>query len=416
MVRSSGWARSMALAVALCATACSGNYEDSEPDVATETSGIWNGVNLTASELNASGLVAIYHPRPPDFPNFYPRPCSGVIVRSVGGRSTVLTARHCVTTNGSISGPLVDPSVLRLTPTLSPGPALPDPPPDAVTPSYVMDKMDALQDIAVVFVPADWSSIANNRLGLYVGDPDRLISQQFTAYGYGISEPDPYCGSTHNTVGAGIASSGAFFTVTEGHLTNGQPAEYAHTALSTAGQALYCGDSGGPDELVNAAGRVVLGVHSTGATTSGPVYSTAFDLGLQNRLSGLFLRPGNAGPEAMLGEDPATGNVVMIPQGGEPLTTLVYDSSTKQLWLNGRCVSAISSFWPPSIAWLATCNTSQPTQLWNVNPNGQIVNPITGKCLSNNLSTGVMLAACVLTINGRPVRPSSTLWTFRAQP
>jgi hypothetical protein len=137
---------------------------------------------------------------------------------------------------------------------------------------------------------------------------------------------------------------------------------------------------------------------------------------MQNRLSGLYMRPANAGAEAMLGEDQATGNVVIIPSGGAPQTTLVYDSVAQQIWLNGRCVSAISSFWPPSIAWLAWCNTSEPTQLWTVYPNGQVVNPITGKCLSYNPSTGVLLASCVVTINGRTFRPSSTLWTFRAQP
>jgi hypothetical protein len=409
----------LSFAVALSATACSGDFGDleGEGETATETAGIWNGIDIGASELNTSGLVAVYHPKFPDFPNFYPRPCSGVIVRSVGGMSTVLTARHCVTTNNHIDGPLVPASALRLTPTLSPGPALPDPPPYAIPAAFVMDKMDSLQDIAVVYVQTDWSSIANNRIGLYVGNPTRLVSNTFTAYGYGINDADGGCGVNHSTVGAGTARSGAYFSVTAGYVAwDGQPASYAHTALSSAGQALYCGDSGGPDELVNAAGRVLLGVHSTGATTEGPVYSTAIDLGMQNRLSGLYMRPANAGAEAMLGEDQATGNVVIIPSGGAPQTTLVYDSVAQQIWLNGRCVSAISSFWPPSIAWLAWCNTSEPTQLWTVYPNGQVVNPITGKCLSYNPSTGVLLASCVVTINGRTFRPSSTLWTFRAQP
>lgn len=401
----------IAMAIAMGATAC--GFEGETSDAATESLGIYDGVNLSASELNASGLVAVYHPKLPDFPNFFPRPCSGVIVRSEGGLSTVLTARHCVTTNGAWNGTLVDPSALRLSPTLSPGPALPNPPPDAVTAFYVTDKQGNLEDVAVVFVPADWSSIANNRIGLYVGDPHNLVSQQFTGYGYGINVADGSCNTDNSTAGAGVARSGAFFTVTNGYLEgDGQPSEYAHTAVSTGGQAIYCGDSGGPDEMVGGQGRVLLGVHSTGATTLDPVYSTAFDLGLQNTL-GLLLRPASAAPDAWLAEDPATGNVQIVGAGG-PYTTVSYDVSSKLLWMNGRCVSATSSFWPPSIAHLATCNSLDPTELWGYSRNGQLVNPITGKCL-NVSSSGVGLAACVVTLNGRSFRPSSTLWTFRAQ-
>lgn len=402
----------LGLAITLGATAC--GFEGEPLEEATEISAIFNGTNLSASELNASGLVALYHPQLPGFPNFFPRPCSAVIVRSEGGMSTVLTARHCVTTDNTVGGTLVDPSALRLTPTLSPGPALPDPPPDAVTAFYVMDKEGSLEDVAVVFVLAEWSSIANNRIGLFVGDPHNLVSQQFTAYGYGINVADGGCGVDYSTVGAGVARSGAYFTVTDGYLDgNSQPTEYAHTALSTNGQAVYCGDSGGPDEMVGGQGRVLLGVHSSGATTEGPVYSTAFDLGLQHSL-GLHLRPASAAPDAFLAEDPATGNVQMVP-GGSPLTNVSYDVSSMLLSMNGRCVAAVNSTWPQVSAYLATCDSTNPAELWGYSRYGQLVNPRTGKCL-NQGSSVVGLAACVVTLNGRSFRPSSTLWTFRAQP
>ena len=161
MARSSARTRTIWLAIALGAAAACGEYEaasDTDTDTATEVSAIYNGVPLGSSELAASGLVAIYHPKDPSFPNFYPRPCSGVIVRAGGGQSTVLTARHCVTTDNTIYGPLVDPSRLRLTPTLSPGPALPDPPANAVPGWVVIDKLGPVTDIAVVSVLTDWSS------------------------------------------------------------------------------------------------------------------------------------------------------------------------------------------------------------------------------------------------------------------
>jgi len=115
----------------------------------------------------------------------------------------------------------------------------------------------------------------------------------------------------------------------------------------------------------------------------------------------------------MLGENPSTGNVEMVARDSEQRTTVTYDLPPKRIQMNGRCLSAVSGFIPPP-ARLVACNAFDPTQIWKVHPNGQIANPQTGKCLTNG-SWGVALGACVLTLNGRPVRPSSTLWKFRAQ-
>ena len=311
---------------------------------------------------------------------------------------------------------MADGTTLRFSPTLSPGPALPDPPADAVRGWFVIDKLGIQEDIAMVYVFADWSSIANNRIGLYVGDPHNLVSQSFIAYGYGINEADGDCGADFSTVGAGVARSGAYFPVTAGITEqDGQPSEYAYTNVSTNGQSVYCGDSGGPDEIVGAQGRVVLGVHSSGATTLIPAYSTAFDAGMQSRLGGLYLRPASAPADWTLVEDPSTGNVQLASTGSPQITTVLYDLPSKLLNMNGRCVSAVTSLWPPAIAHLVPCNTGDATQLWGVSPNGQIVNLLTGKCLASG-SSGVVLGACVVNITGRPFRPPGTLWTFRAQP
>lgn len=415
MVRSQVRSRTGCLFVALCTVACSGGYESSSPETETEASPIYAGVELSQSELDASGLVAVYHPHPPEFPDFYPRPCSGVIVRSSGGLSMVLTARHCVTTDGDDDGPLVNAFQLRLSRTLRPLAAPPGPPPDAVTPTFIFDKMGARMDIAAVFVVADWQAVADQRMGLYVGDPRSLQSQRFTAYGYGINEYDAGCGVTHSTFGAGIARSGSDFTVTTGRIFfGGQPASYEYSPISTNGQVTMCGDSGGPDELINGAGRLLLGVHSSGVSLDIDSTSTPFDFSMQELLGGLYLGNRMANPDSMLGENPSTHNVQMVARDSEQRTTVTYDVPTKRIQMNGRCLSAVSGFIIPPPAWLAACNASDPAQMWTVYPNGQIANPRTGKCLTNG-SSGVALGACVLTLNGRPIRPSATMWSFRAQ-
>lgn len=404
------------IVVALCTVACSGGNESSSPETETETETfpILNGFELSQSELDASGLVAIYHPHPPEFPDFYPRPCSGVIVRSSEGLSMVLTARHCVTTDGDDDGPLVGGFQLRLSRTLRPGAAPPGPPPDAVSAVFVFDKPGARRDIAAVFLVADWQSVADQRMGLYVGDPRSLESQRFTAYGYGINDPDGLCGVNHSSVGAGIARSGSDFIGTVGRVAgDGQPSSYEYSPISTNGQVTMCGDSGGPDELINGAGRLLLGVHRSGVSTEIDSTSTPFDFGLQELLGGLYLGNRMANPDSMLGENPSTHNVEMVARDSEQRTTVTYDLSPKRIQMNGRCLSAVSAFIPPPAS-LAACNASDPAQIWNVNPNGQISNPRTGKCLVNG-SWGVALGACVVTLNGRPVRPSSTMWSFRAQ-
>jgi hypothetical protein len=266
-----------------------------------------------------------------------------------------------------------------------------------------------------VFVVADWQSVADQRMGLYVGDPRSLVSQRFTAYGYGISEYDDRCGVTDSSVGAGVARSGSDFIGTVGRVFagSGQPAMYEYSPISTNGQVLMCGDSGGPDELINGAGRLLLGVHSSAVSLDIDSVSIPFDLGLQELLGGLYLGNRMANPDSMLAENPSTGNVEMVARDSEQRTTVTYDVPTKRIQMNGRCLSAVSGFIPPP-ARLAACNASDPAQVWNVNPNGQISNPRTGKCLVNG-SWGVALGACVVTLNGRPVRPSATMWSFRAQ-
>src|SRR6188472_2395775 len=105
-----------------------------EESLGTTHEDLARGTVMSATDVQNAGLVAIYHPHLPQF-TFFPRPCSGVIIRSfappltsVGVISLVLTARHCVTVGGGIQGTLAAGNQLRLIPSTNPGPALPNPP------------------------------------------------------------------------------------------------------------------------------------------------------------------------------------------------------------------------------------------------------------------------------------------------
>src|SRR3954453_23157634 len=75
------------------------------PDLETSSQNIVNGTALSELGVRNSAMVAVYH-RDLSVPGngWWPRPCSGTVVYSLNGVSQVLTARHCVTTNGEKDG------------------------------------------------------------------------------------------------------------------------------------------------------------------------------------------------------------------------------------------------------------------------------------------------------------------------
>ena len=414
MSKSSNRIGTLWVAIALAASACGGYANDA--DTETISTDIFQGTSITSTELDQSGLVAIYHPKLPSFPNFYPRPCSGVIVTSNGGLTTILTARHCVTTDNSPFGTLVNASQLRLMRTLSPGAANPNPPAGAITPSLVIDKVGDSNDVAVVYAQVDWTSVGDNRIGLYVGDPRSLVGLSFTAYGYGINVADGSCGKDNNSSGAGVARSGASFTVTSGAVwQDGEPNSYKFGASVSSGAALYCGDSGGPDELsFPAAGRTVLGVHQEGATTVGEVASTAFDFGVQNRIGGLYLTPASQRTsDVMVGVDSSTAVLKMVGRTSFEQTTVAYDVPTKLLWISGYACASASNASPTARA--VDCNAADTSQQWDVRINGQLYNAAAGKCLTAGASN-LALGPCTTIFFGRILYPTASLWLFHAQP
>lgn len=266
-----------------------------ESDIGVEREPVVKGTSLSASEVQSVGLAAIFHFDPPTN-TWFPRPCSGKIIRSVSGVSKVITARHCVTTTGAIGGTILSASQLRVSPTASPGIANPNPPASAITASAVVGAPvdttipEEQRDQAIITVDADWSAQAASKDALWVADPSLLVGLNVTGYGYGINVADWNCGTNLSTVGAGVARQGSPFKVVSGTRTKTY-GKYAITNSNASGQALICGDSGGPD-LATLFGtsppvRHYTGTHSTG--TSAQASSPVPSFWLQQQLGGGYM-------------------------------------------------------------------------------------------------------------------------------
>src|SRR5687767_12466994 len=72
---------SMIVTALMLLVGCGAPADGTEEPFATEQQAIANGTVLTAADVQNAGLVAIYHPKLPSF-TWFPRPCSGVIIRS----------------------------------------------------------------------------------------------------------------------------------------------------------------------------------------------------------------------------------------------------------------------------------------------------------------------------------------------
>ncbi|HEX6278154.1 MAG TPA: RICIN domain-containing protein [Polyangiaceae bacterium] len=409
----------LAAGVGMLGVACGGAMEGDEVDAMldTESSAIVNGSVLSAAQVQDSGLVAIYHPKLPSF-TWYPRPCSGVVIRSyappfstVGVVTWVLTARHCVTTDGGIWGPLASPNQLRLIPSTNPGPAAPNPPAAAVTPVSVTDLGGLAGDTAIVTLLVDWSAIASRRLGLFVGKSSSLVGKSLTAFGYGINPNDPSCSTNNTSVGAGIArSGGAFPVVSSSEYFGGQSASYSYTNSNSAGQSVVCGDSGGPDQLLTLNGmRYVLGIHS--GPDGGTMRSDVINKALLDTIGGLFLSPSN-NRSFDLAVD-ANNNIIFVANGDLRRAWTKYDAATRQLVMSGSCVGTVTNAAGQLVPKVMPCNSADPWQKWDFNASFQLKSVQNGQCWTSPSAGQLTLSACT---SGWFGPSASQQWLFSAQP
>lgn len=401
------WGIAAALLLAPIATACgeAGSFEEAEtPDSRAEA--IVNGSAVSAAVAQARGLVAVYHMDRTVTPNvWFPRVCSGKIIRSVNGQSKVITARHCVTVTGDTSGALLPVGDFRLLP--GPNAALPNPnpPANALTPSGltaapVSDAVDErARDLAVFTVNADWSAQVATKDPLYLGDPALLLNANVQAFGYGINVSNWACqGNGSVTTGAGVARTANPFKVTFSKLF-GDAGYYAHGNQNSSGQAVICGDSGGPDftTVFGFTGMAhFTGVHSTGGTNIAEQSTPS--VWLQMALGGSYMSSFSNGLNA--GNPIGANYLKMLPVGDRSSTPLVYNLKTKHLKHANlpSCVAfGVRNDAPQSIgAILVSCGTTGSNEVWTLTQDLRLKNAgADGMCLTANASNLLDLRPCV---------------------
>jgi hypothetical protein len=411
--------------LALAGPGCS-SEAPSETVEATEMA-ISAGRDLSQFEVNFYGLVALYHPSHGGGGGFAARPCSAAILNSTGGRSIVLTARHCVTTDGSTSGPLVAANTLRLSPKASPGAA--GPPSDAVTPravfadAYYPDCFEYAQDSALIYVDADWSANVASRLGVWLGGPDRSGTAVDEAMGYGWNiVPDIWdcAANPSGEYGAGTARASMSFQRSAPYgfrCTSVLQWFYGFPEPNAANNRIMCGDSGGPDfvDMVFSEGYSVehlLGVHS-GMNLS-VAYSAGIGLPIQQALGGMFLSPLKTGHTFNLSRAPSSHLVRLVSNSGGAGTTWIYNWATQHIYDPSQ--EDIDQDWclelvPTTKRVTATLCSGASTQKWYLDPTLRIRSQsATGLCLT--APTGEVF----LTVSTCADLPERQGWVFHPQP
>jgi hypothetical protein len=406
--------------ISVSGLSCGAPEPGSEP-VASERSEIVNGINASQATTQFYGMVAVYHPTA-GF-TWSPRPCSATIINAEFGFTWILTARHCVTTDGTIVGPIAAPSNLRVLPGPNPGLANPNPPAAAVTAAAVLSMGAQVGDMAVIGVAKNWEALVP-RFGMWHSATKPLADSQvqFTAFGYGLNVFDAGCfGNPSVTTGAGVARYGSAFTITSGELvTENQPAAtYSYLNRSTGFHSTICGDSGGGDVAFLGAAQGstwmhLLGVRSGGSNSPDGFATTQTSVRwLQDQFGGFFLSPDQVGAVPRGSLTGANANLTKTDTG-DGLKMVVaptvadrwfYDSVTQRISfpLDNVCLAPSGGIGSAVVP--RTC-ADVPTQRWTFGVDRRLVNVALGSCLTT--ATIPITAAC----NSSPTQ----MWAFHMQP
>jgi hypothetical protein len=418
---------SASIVISILAASAGGGCSDvagqspTDESVQATRDAIINGTAVSASQVQTLGLAAVYHFDPPTN-SWFPRPCSGKIIRSVNGVSKVITARHCVTVTGAIGGTLLSASQVRISPAASPGPAAPTPPSSAITASSVVGAPvdttvpEEQRDEAVITVNANWSAQAASKDALWVGDPSLLIGFNMTSYGYGINVADWNCDADLSTVGAGVARSGGPFKVLSSNRTRTY-GTYTTQNNNPSGQGVICGDSGGPDMLSLFATSPpklhYAGTHSTGTASfaTNPIPS----FWLQQQLGGGFMSAFFS--TLNVGVDDA--NVLLaVPSGDGRSIGMAYHMDLKQIRLvvsSSVCLAfGVRSTDQSTGAITESCGTGGSNETWRMTVDQRFTNPgADGLCLTLSSNNRLDLRPC---LDARDGNVWQQRWLFHPQP
>jgi hypothetical protein len=407
--------------VVVLAAGCGGNEVLFDEPIETKTGNILGGTDLTAAEAQSFGAVAIYHSSPGM--TWFPRPCSGVVVKSSGTHSWVVTARHCVTVDNTIAGDTVaggaiaPVSSFQLIRGAAPGIANPNPPAGGVQPAWAPTGMpvdlgtgnvQTSRDMAIIVVTADWRDTANdNKEALWVHDISLLINGPITSIGYGISNNDQNCHLPTSTFGAGTARKANFFI--DGTVADNPGGLYVWDQSGVNGPKVMCGDSGGPDFVDLLGVRYFLGVHSTGVADRA---SSAFGgKWLSETVGGTVLTSdGFPGLDMQVGWDGT--NPTMVTGGAS--TNVTYDVNSPFSWIKAagnKCLQAAGGV--GTKATFQPCNYQMAAQKWAYGGGRMLQNFSTGLCMTVSTALFSPKALNMTTCNGNDLKQR---WAFRFQP
>lgn len=235
MLRSVPW-----LLVAL--PACGGNFDGADEErLDASQQEIIGGTTVTTDNI---GTPRVSSPA---------GGCSGTMLR----RQWLLTAGHCVTTNGAIGGPSATPSSVSAQ--LLNG---------ANTPVGTAIWRHPTTDVALVRLNTAPLNAAGQPVSnrLYPGDVAGLVSQVLPVQGWG-----------NNMITSCVPSFGGtgFGTLRTGNITLSSVTSTGFTSVPNAGVIQWTGDSG--SSMLRAIGGFwrPVGVESTGSCTSSPLAVTA---------------------------------------------------------------------------------------------------------------------------------------------
>lgn len=359
---------------------------------------IVNGVTAGSAFASTYGMVGVYHHDSAVPANWFPRPCSGTIVWSQSSTTWVLTARHCVTTDLTVTGPVqTNPQSFRLLPGASPGPSSPSSPPaGSITPNLIVAAPISSQqlDMALIRVTVDWSEIVS-AAALLMSPVSSLPNAPVTATGYGVSNLDTSCNTDYDQTGAGIARYAAGFTVDSATgFTYGGAFTYPNTSAGAQAH-IICGDSGGMDMTTwprsDPQYSTQIGVHSSvdAPIGTGDAHDTFSGSWVSNIIDGIYLFQVGVGNVSW---NSSNFNLVFGPTA---FPDFIYIEQQQLLAVDfgdySMCVQKRSS--TDNHAMLALCNQSA-AQLWQVTADNRIRNPSTNTCLQPSGSS-VIVTACV---------------------